>query len=71
MSIDQILRNELTPQQYADAVNPDRKVLSLACTGSDKLWLLANRIVRLLSKNELPGGIVAFISINRFLDKEC
>jgi hypothetical protein len=30
MSIDQVLRNELTPQQYAAAVDPALEVLCLA-----------------------------------------
>ena len=36
MSIDQVLRNELTPQQYAAAVDTAREVLCLACAGSGK-----------------------------------
>ncbi|MCJ7602873.1 MAG: ATP-dependent helicase [Desulfobulbaceae bacterium] len=60
MSIDQVLRNELTPQQYAAAVDPAREVLCLACAGSGKSRTLAYRIARLLAEDESPEGIVAF-----------
>ncbi len=60
MSIDQVLRNELTPQQYAAAVNPAQEVLCLACAGSGKSRTLAYRIARLLAEDEAPEGIVAF-----------
>ncbi|HOV78091.1 MAG TPA: UvrD-helicase domain-containing protein, partial [Sedimentisphaerales bacterium] len=60
MSIDQVLRNELTPQQYDAAVDTAREVLCLACAGSGKSRTLAYRIARLLAQNEPPEGIVAF-----------
>ena len=60
MSIDQVLRNELTPEQYAAAVDPTREVLCLACAGSGKSRTLAYRIARLLAEGEPPEGIVAF-----------
>ena len=60
MSIDQVLRNELTPEQYAAAVDPAREVLCLACAGSGKSRTLAYRIARLLAEGEPPEGIVAF-----------
>ena len=60
MSIDQILRNELTPQQYDAAVDTAREVLCLACAGSGKSRTLAYRIARLLAQNEPPEGIVDF-----------
>jgi len=60
MSIDQVLRNELTPQQYAAAVDTTSEVLCLACAGSGKSRTLAYRIARLLAQNEPPEGIVAF-----------
>lgn len=44
MSIDQVLRNELTPQQYDAAVDTAREVLCLACAGSGKSRTLAYRI---------------------------
>lgn len=60
MSIDQILRSDLTPEQYAAAVDPVREVLCLACAGSGKSRTLAYRIARLLAQGEAPEGIVAF-----------
>lgn len=60
MSIDQVLRSELTPDQYAAAVDPVREVLCLACAGSGKSRTLAYRIARLLAQGEAPEGIVAF-----------
>ncbi len=60
MSIDQVLRNELTPQQYNAAVDTAREVLCLACAGSGKSRTLAYRIARLLAEDEPPEGIVAF-----------
>jgi DNA helicase-2/ATP-dependent DNA helicase PcrA len=60
MSIDQVLRRELTPDQYAAAVDPVSELLCLACAGSGKSRTLAYRIARLLSQGEAPEGIVAF-----------
>lgn len=60
MSIDQVLRNELTPQQYSAAIDTASEVLCLACAGSGKSRTLAYRIARLLAEGELPEGIVAF-----------
>lgn len=61
MSIDQVLRNGLTLQQYDAAVDPAMEVLCLACAGSGKSRTLAYRILRLLVKDEEPPeGIVAF-----------
>ena len=60
MSIEEVLRNELTPEQYAAAVDPAREVLCLACAGSGKSRTLAYRIARLLAEGEPPEGIVAF-----------
>ncbi len=60
MNIDQVLRNELTPQQYAAAVDPALEVLCLACAGSGKTRTLAYRIARLLAEGNPPDSIVAF-----------
>jgi len=60
MSIDQVLRNRLNPQQYAAAVDTAREVLCLACAGSGKSRTLAYRIAKLLAEDERPEGIVAF-----------
>lgn len=58
MSIDQVLRNELTPQQYDAAVDTAREVLCLACAGSGKSRTLAYRIARLLACNSIKDEIL-------------
>jgi len=60
MSIDQVLRNELTSDQYAAAVDPASEVRCLACAGSGKSRTIAYRIAGLLAEDEAPEGIVAF-----------
>ncbi|MDY6916344.1 MAG: ATP-dependent DNA helicase [Chloroflexota bacterium] len=60
MSIDSVLRNELTAEQYAAALDPAPEVLCLACAGSGKSRTLAYRIARLLAEDEQPEGLVAF-----------
>ena len=60
MDIDQVLRSNLTNQQYDAAVDPAREVLCLACAGSGKSRTLAYRIARLLAEKEAPEGIIAF-----------
>ena len=60
MSIDQVMQTELTPDQYAAAVDQAREVLCLACAGSGKSRTLAYRIARLIAEGESPEGIVAF-----------
>ena len=60
MNIDQVLRTDLTQEQYAAAIDPAREVLCLACAGSGKSRTLAYRIARLLAEGEQPEGIVAF-----------
>ena len=59
-NIDQVLRNNLTEDQYAAASDPAKEVLCLACAGSGKSRTLAYRIARLLAEGEPPEGIVAF-----------
>ena len=68
MSIDQVLRNELTSDQYAAATDSAREVLCLACAGSGKSRTLAYRIARLLAEGESPGGIVAFTFTDKAAD---
>ncbi|MGH4011209.1 MAG: ATP-dependent helicase [Pseudonocardiaceae bacterium] len=57
---DQVLRDDLTPEQYDAAVAPEREVLALACAGSGKSRTLAYRIARLIALGHDPDGIVAF-----------
>ena len=60
MDIDQVLRTNLTPEQYAAAVDPAAEVVCLACAGSGKSRTLAYRIARLLAEGEPAESIVAF-----------
>ena len=60
MSIDQVLKDHLTEEQYGAAVDPALEVLCLACAGSGKSRTLAFRIARILAEGEQPEGIVAF-----------
>ena len=60
MSIDQVLRTKLTPDQYAAAVDPACELLCLACAGSGKSRTLAYRIAKLIAEDEAPEGLVAF-----------
>ena len=60
MSIDQVLRSNLTQDQFAASVDPAPEVLCLACAGSGKSRTLAFRIARILAAGEAPEGIVAF-----------
>jgi DNA helicase-2/ATP-dependent DNA helicase PcrA len=59
-SIDEILRAQLTTEQYEAAVDPSKEVLSLACAGSGKSRTLAFRIARLIAQGQNPKTIVAF-----------
>jgi len=60
MPIDELLRERLTPEQYATATDPAPEVLALACAGSGKTRATAFRIARLVADDEPPTGIVAF-----------
>lgn len=60
MRIDQVLKDNLTQQQYDAAVDTASEVLCLACAGSGKSRTLAYRIARLIAEGEPPEGIVAF-----------
>ncbi|MCF4113724.1 MULTISPECIES: ATP-dependent helicase [Dethiosulfovibrio] len=60
MDIEQILKDNLTQEQYKAAMDNAKEVLCLACAGSGKSRTLAYRIARLLAEGEPPGGIVAF-----------
>ncbi len=60
MTIDQVLQENLTAEQYAAATDLAPEVLCLACAGSGKSRTLAYRIARLIAEGEPPEGIVAF-----------
>ena len=68
MSIDPVLRAELTPAQYDAATDPAPEVLCLACAGSGKSRTLAYRIARLIAEGEPPESIVAFTFTEKAAD---
>lgn len=60
MSLEEVLRLELTDDQYNTVVDDHVEVLCLACAGSGKSRTLAFRIARLISEGASPESIVAF-----------
>lgn len=60
MTIDQILRKNLTDEQYRVATAEDRRILCLACAGSGKSRTMAYRIARQIALGIRPESIVAF-----------
>jgi len=68
MSIDQVLRNELTPQQCDAAVDTAREVPCLAGAGSGLLRTTAYQSAGVLVRNEPPEGVVAFTFTEPYTD---
>jgi DNA helicase-2/ATP-dependent DNA helicase PcrA len=60
MTIEEILRSNLTDDQYDAVVDESQNILCLACAGSGKSRTLAYKIAYLVSKGETPESIVAF-----------
>ncbi|SFA75541.1 DNA helicase-2 / ATP-dependent DNA helicase PcrA [Cohnella sp. OV330] len=60
MTTEDILRTNLTEEQYEAVVDESRHILCLACAGSGKSRTLAYKIAYLISKGEAPESIVAF-----------
>lgn len=60
MKIDQILKTELTSEQYDAATDETNEILCLACAGSGKSRTLAYRIARLVAEGVPANSIVAF-----------
>lgn len=60
MTTQEILRANLTDEQYEAVVDDSRHILCLACAGSGKSRTLAYKIAYLVSKGENPESIVAF-----------
>jgi len=60
MTIEEILRANLTPEQYDAVVDESKHILCLACAGSGKSRTLAYKIAYLVSKGESPESIIAF-----------
>jgi DNA helicase-2/ATP-dependent DNA helicase PcrA len=68
MNLDDVLRAELTEQQYEAATDTADEVLTLACAGSGKSKTLAYRIARLIGEGEEPNSIVAFTFTEKAAD---
>lgn len=60
MTTEEILRSNLTNDQYNAVVDDARHILCLACAGSGKSRTLAYKIAYLVSKGEAPESIIAF-----------
>jgi len=59
-SIDNILRSQLTDDQFNAATDTAKEILALACAGSGKSRTLAFRIANLVANGASPDSIVAF-----------
>ena len=68
MTLDEVLKAELTQEQYQAATDTTEEVLTLACAGSGKSKTLAYRIARLVGEGEEPGSIVAFTFTEKAAD---
>lgn len=68
LSIEEILRQNLTGRQRDAALDPSREVFCLACAGSGKSRTLAFRTARLVAQGEDPAGIVAFTFTEKAAD---
>ena len=60
MSIEQVLRSNLTDDQYNAVIDRNKNILCLACAGSGKSRTLAYKIAYLVSQGANPESIVAF-----------
>lgn len=60
MEINEILKSNLTDDQYEAVVDTSKNILCLACAGSGKSRTLAYKIAYLIAKGEAPESIVAF-----------
>ncbi|MDO5559935.1 MAG: ATP-dependent DNA helicase [Oscillospiraceae bacterium] len=60
MTTEEILKENLTKDQYDAVVDESKYILCLACAGSGKSRTLAFKIAYLISKGEAPESIVAF-----------
>lgn len=60
MTTREILRANLTDEQYETVVDNSRHILCLACAGSDKSRTLAYKIAYLIANGKTPDSIIAF-----------
>lgn len=56
----QILKDNLTQDQYNAVVDNSKNILCLACAGSGKSRTLAYKIAHLIAQGEAPESIIAF-----------
>ncbi len=68
MTIEEILRSNLTDDQYDTVIDESRHILCLACAGSGKSRTLAYKIAYLISQGEKPESIVAFTFTEKAAD---
>lgn len=60
MNTEEILRSNLTDNQYDAVVDESHHILCLACAGSGKSRTLAYKIAYLISQGKSPDSIIAF-----------
>lgn len=60
MTTEEILRSNLTDDQYDTVMDESKHILCLACAGSGKSRTLAYKIAYIVSKGEKPESIIAF-----------
>ena len=60
MNITEILKSNLTEEQYDAVIDKNKNILCLACAGSGKSRTLAYKIAYLVSQGVNPDSIVAF-----------
>ena len=60
MNTEEILRSNLTDEQYEAVIDKSRNILCIACAGSGKSRTLAYKIAYLISEGETPESIIAF-----------
>jgi len=65
MTVEEILKANLTEEQYGAVVDESENILCLACAGSGKSRTLAYKIAYLVSKGESPDSIIAFTFTER------
>ena len=68
MTTEEILRTNLTDEQYAAVTDNSRNILCLACAGSGKSRTLAYKIAYLVSRGEAPDSIIAFTFTEKAAD---
>ena len=67
-TIEDVLQDALTTEQYAAATDSAHAVLVIACAGSGKSRTLAFRIAWLIAQGAAPESIVAFTFTNNAAD---